>query len=312
MSKYKIILNPTSGRGTAEEAVPDLDRFLREHNMDFDLVLTERPEHAIELAKQAALDGFDVVVVAGGDGTANEVINGLMLAKQAGADGVAMGVIAIGRGNDFAFGVKVPPGLDEGCRVLVEDFRTSMDVGLVTGGLYPDGRYFGNGVGIGFDAVVGFEALKMTRLHGFFSYIVAAIKTIFLYYQAPLVRIEFDGQTMDKYTLMVSIMNGRRMGGGFMMAPESAIDDGLLDLCIAEQVSKARIFALIPRFMAGTQASQPSIQTGRTRNIVITALEGSLPAHADGETLCTEGEQLSVEILPRQIEIICQKSDSNT
>jgi len=112
MSKYKIILNPTSGRGTAR-------------NIRFDLVLTERPEHAIELAKQAALDGFDVVVVAGGDGTANEVINGLMLAKQAGADGVAMGVIAIGRGNDVAFGVNVPPGLEEGCRVLVEDFRTS-------------------------------------------------------------------------------------------------------------------------------------------------------------------------------------------
>lgn len=307
MTQYKIIVNPTAGRGTAGDAVPDLERFLREHNMEFDLVLTERPEHAVELAKQAALDGFDVVVVAGGDGTANEVINGLMLAKKAGAEGVAMGVIAIGRGNDFAFGVNVPPGLEEGCRVLVEDFRTSMDVGLVMGGLYPEGRYFGNGVGIGFDAVVGFEALKMTRLHGFLSYIVAAIKTIFLYYQAPLVRIEFDGQTMDKYTLMVSIMNGRRMGGGFMMAPEADIDDGLLDLCIAEQVSKARIFALIPRFMAGTQASQPSIQTGRTRSIVVTALEGSLPAHADGETLCTEGQQLKMEILPRQIEIICQK-----
>ena len=311
MTKYKIIVNPTSGRGTAAEAVPDLDRFLREHNMDFDLVLTERPEHAEELAEQAALDGFDVVVVAGGDGTANEVLNGLMLAKQAGADGVALGMIAIGRGNDFAFGVNVPQGLEEGCRVLLDDFRSSMDVGLVTGGLYPEGRYFGNGVGIGFDAVVGFEALKMTRLQGFLSYIVAAVKTIFLYYKAPLVRIEFDGKTEEKYALMVSIMNGRRMGGGFMMAPESGIDDGLLDLCIAEQVSKARIFALIPRFMAGTQASQPSIQTGRTRSIVVTALEGSLPAHADGETLCTEGEQLSVEILPRQIEIICQKADSN-
>ncbi|MES0340459.1 MAG: diacylglycerol kinase family protein [Anaerolineales bacterium] len=307
MTKYKIIVNPTSGRGTAAEAVPDLDRFLREHNMDFDLVLTERPEHAVELAEQAALDGFDVVVVAGGDGTANEVLNGLMLAKQAGADGVALGMIAIGRGNDFAFGVNVPQGLEEGCRVLLDDFRSSMDVGLVTGGLYPEGRYFGNGVGIGFDAVVGFEALKMTRLQGFLSYIVAAVKTIFLYYKAPLVRIEFDGKTEEKYALMVSIMNGRRMGGGFMMAPESGIDDGLLDLCIAEQVSKARIFALIPRFMAGTQASQPSIQTGRTRSIVVTALEGSLPAHADGETLCTEGEQLNVEILPRQIEIICQK-----
>ncbi|MCK5634684.1 MAG: diacylglycerol kinase family lipid kinase [Anaerolineales bacterium] len=309
MTKYKIIVNPTSGRGTAADAIPLLDQFMREHGLEFDRVLTEKPEHAVELAKQAALDGFDVVVVAGGDGTANEVINGLMLAKQAGADGIALGVIAIGRGNDFAFGVNVPQGLEEGCRVLLEDFRTSMDVGLVKGGLYPEGRYFGNGVGIGFDAVVGFEALKMTRLHGFLSYIVAAIKTIFLYYQAPLVRIEFNGQTMEKYALMVSIMNGRRMGGGFMMAPEAGIDDGLLDLCIAEQVSRPKIFALIPRFMQGTQAAQPSIQTGRTNSILVTALEGSLPAHADGETLCTEGQQLHMEILPRQIEIICPKQD---
>ena len=307
MTKYKIIVNPTSGRGTAAEAVPDLDRFLREHNMDFDLVLTERPEHAVELAEQAALDGFDVVVVAGGDGTANEVLNGLMLAKQAGADGVAMGVIAIGRGNDFAFGVNVPQGLEDGLRVLLEDNRTRMDVGFVKGGQYPEGRYFGNGVGIGFDAVVGFVALEMTRLQGILSYIVAAIKTIFLYYQAPLVRIEYDGKVEDKYALMVSIMNGRRMGGAFMMAPQAEIDDGIFDLCIAEQVSRPRIFALILRFMQGTQASQPSIKTGRTGSIVVTALEGSLPAHADGETLCTEGEQLNVEILPRQIEIIRQK-----
>ena len=133
MTKYKIILNPTSGRGTAADAVPVLDRIMRERDLEFDLVLTERPEHAVDLAKQAALDGFDVVVVAGGDGTANEVINGLMLAKQAGADGVAMGVIAIGRGNDFAYGVNISPGLEEGCRVLLEDYRASMDVGRVKG-----------------------------------------------------------------------------------------------------------------------------------------------------------------------------------
>ena len=309
MTRYKIIVNPTAGRGTAEAAIPQLEGMLRENGLDFDMVRTERPEHAVELARQAALNGFDVVVVAGGDGTANEVINGLMLAKKDGAEGVALGVIAIGRGNDFAYGVNVPPGLEDGLRVLLADNRTSMDVGFVKGGLYPDGRYFGNGVGIGFDAVVGFVALEMTRLQGFLSYIVAAIKTIFLYYKAPLVRIEYDGKAEEKYALMVSIMNGRRMGGGFMMAPEAAIDDGQLDLCIAEQVSKAKIFALIPRFMAGTQASQPSIKTGRTGSIVVTALEGSLPAHADGETLCTEGQQLNVEILPNQIQVICQPQD---
>ncbi len=80
------------------------------------------------------------------------------------------------------------------------------------GGLFPEGRFFGNGVGVGFDAVVGFEAMKMKRLIGFLSYVVAAWKTIFLYCWAPLVRIEYDEHTLEIPALMVSIMNGRRMG----------------------------------------------------------------------------------------------------
>jgi diacylglycerol kinase family enzyme len=229
-----------------------------------------------------------------------------MKAKQAGTGPSAvMGVVSIGRGNDFAFGVQVPPGLLAGCETLAKGQRRMIDVGHVVGGLYPEGRFFGNGVGIGFDAVVGFEALKMKRLHGFASYIVAALKTIFLYYRAPLVRIEFDGQTITMPALMVSIMNGRRMGGGFMMAPQAKTDDGRFDVCIARQVSRPRIFALIPRFMQGTQASHPAITTVRTRQIKVTALEGVLPAHADGETLCTEGKELSLELLPAQIEMIC-------
>ncbi len=310
MNRYRIIVNPTSGRGAGDRAVSPIKQMLQSHGLDFDVVRTERPWHAAELAEQAALSGYDVVVAVGGDGTANEVLNGLMLAKQAGAEGdVVMGVLSVGRGNDFAFGVGVPRDLAAGCRVLAQGHRRTIDVGRVVGGLYPQGRYFGNGVGIGFDAVVGFEALKMTRLHGFVSYIVAALKTIFLYFQAPLVRIEYNGQTITQPSLMVSIMNGRRLGGGFMMAPQAKLDDGLFDLCIADQVSRARIFTLIPRFMNGTQATQSSIKTGRAQRVVVTALEGVLPAHVDGETLCTEGRQLVVESLPRQVELICEPQE---
>ena len=81
--KYKIIVNPTSGRGNGGRIIPDLERHFHTQGVDFDLVQTERPLHAIELAQQAAQDGFDVVVGVGGDGTANEVINGLVQAKQA-------------------------------------------------------------------------------------------------------------------------------------------------------------------------------------------------------------------------------------
>ncbi len=304
MSRYKIIVNPTSGRGAGGRAVTTIEQLLREHRLDFDIVLTERPWHAAELTQQAAARGFDVVVAVGGDGTANEVLNGLMLAKRAGIANVAMGALSVGRGNDFAFGVDVPRDLAEGCRVLAQDRRRVIDVGLATGGLYPAGRYFGNGVGIGFDAVVGFVAVKMKRLSGFPSYIVAALKTIFLYYRAPLVKIEYNGETITQRALMVSTMNGRRLGGGFKMAPRGKSDDGLFDLTIARQVSRAKILALIPKFLQGTQATDPAVKIAQARRVVVTALDGVLPAHIDGETLCVEAKQLTLELVPRQIEIV--------
>jgi diacylglycerol kinase (ATP) len=109
---------------------------------------------------------------------------------------------------------------------------------------------------------------------------------------------------------MVSIMNGRRMGGGFYMAPEGKTDDGLFDLCIAREVSRARIFGIIPHFLKGTQATQEPISMGQARHVVVSAVEGVLPAHADGETMCTEGQRLEMELLPSQIEIICQSPET--
>ena len=303
MIRHKIIVNPVSGRGAGERSIPLIEQALRGHGLNFDLVRTEQPGHAIELARQACADGYEVVVAAGGDGTANEVLNGLMLAKASG-QAAALGVLCVGRGNDFAFGAGVPVGIDEGCRALAQGHRRTIDVGHVAGGLYPQGRYFGNGVGIGFDAVVGFVAAKMKRLTGFASYVVAALETMFLYYRAPQVRIEYDDQTLTLSSLMVSVMNGRRMGGGFMMGPQAQPDDGLFDVCIAEQVSRARILMLIPKFMSGTQGAQPSVRMLRSRRVVVTALQGTLPAHADGETLCTEGHALTLQVLPRQIDVI--------
>jgi diacylglycerol kinase (ATP) len=310
MKNHMIIVNPISGRGTGELSIPYITKTLEQNKIPYTLVKTEKPMHAVALAREAAEKDVEVVVSVGGDGTANEVLNGLMEARQKGHTRTTMGIIGVGRGNDLAYGMGIPHGVEEGCRILIEGYSHPMDVGLVTGGFFPQGRYFGNGVGIGFDAVVGFVALKMKHLKGFLSYIVAAIKTIFLYFKAPLLKITYDGNTITQSCLMVSIMNGRRMGGGFMMAPDSIPDDGKLDLCIAKQVSRAGIFLLIPRFLKGTQSSHKAILTGRTDAIVVEALEGSLPAHADGETLCTEGQSLSIRILPGQIPMVCPKPET--
>jgi len=310
--RYRIIANPVAGSGSGRRAIPRIQRLLTEWGLDFDLVRTEYPGHATELARQSAIAGYDVVVAAGGDGTSNEVINGLMEAKEAGRSSVVMGVLGVGRGSDFANAVAIPADLESACRTLVEDRRRMIDLGKVVGGKYPQGRYFGNCVGVGFDAIGTIEAAKLPRLGGFLSYLVAVLKTIFLYYNAPLVTIEYDGQTLTQPCLMVSVMNGRRLGGGFIMAPDAEPDDGLFDLCIAHAVSRVRVFTLIPHFFRGTQASQEPIKTGRAARISIIAVGGSLPAQTDGEILCVDGQRLDIEILPRQMEVVCGSPGGNS
>jgi len=305
MTKYKIIVNPVSGRGGGKKSIPLIKQFLQKYHLDFEIVCTERPLHALELAKEAVVQGYNVVVAAGGDGTANEVLNGLMIAKETGLGESALGLLSVGRGNDMAYGMNVPADLENACEVLAQGYFKHTDIGRITGGDYPEGRYFGNGVGIGFDAVVGFEAAKLTHLSGFACYLVAALKTMAFYYTAPTTHIEYNGSAFTQPSLIISVMNGRRLGGGFFMAPESITDDGKFDLCIGKQVSRLRILPLILRFTKGTQASHPAIKVGRTQRITITALTGSLPAHADGETICFAGKQLHLEIVPKAIKVIC-------
>jgi YegS/Rv2252/BmrU family lipid kinase len=307
MSRYLVIVNPTSGRGYAGRSIHLIETELKKYNLDYKLVLTERPWHAAKLAEQGARDGYEAVVVASGDGTANETLNGLMRAKIAGFNKTAMGQIAVGTGNDFAYGMGIPAGVEVGCRILAENYRRRTDVGLLKGGDYPDGRYFGNGVGIGFDAATGFVAAKIRWMRGLLLYLIAAIETIFIYYKAPNIRLRYDDNEIMQPSLMISIMNGRRMGGGFFFAPQGDPADGWFDLCIAASAAKLRIFQLIPYFMKGTQATQKEVKMGRARKVLVTAIEGALPIHCDGETVCYEGKELTIELIPSQIEFITQE-----
>jgi diacylglycerol kinase (ATP) len=303
--QYIFIVNPIAGRGAGNLAVPEIDRLSKSANLDYEIICTEYPGHAIDLVQKAIIRGVKNVISVGGDGTSNEVLNGLMQAWNQGHRDTTMGIIGVGRGNDFAFGFGIPPGIQAGFDIIQRNQARFVDIGFVKGGDYPQGRYFGNGVGIGFDAVVGFEAAKLTHLHGFINYVVAALKTIFLYFHAPTLRIEYDNQILNQAALMVSIMNGRRMGGGFMMAPSALIDDGLLNLCIAGQLSRLGILKLIPKFMNGTQAAHPQVKTGNATKIQVFAIEGVLPAHADGETICVAGKELVIELIKQPIKIIC-------
>ncbi|MCL4270039.1 MAG: diacylglycerol kinase family lipid kinase [Anaerolineales bacterium] len=303
--RYYVIVNPTSGRGLGEKSIPQIESFLKAHGVHFTLVQTERVWHAAELAEKAAYEGYDVVVCASGDGTVNEAINGLMRAKKAGHNSVAFTVLGIGTGNDFAGGTGIPTNLDDGLKALLGNKRKKIDVGFVKGGDYPDGRYFGNGIGVGFDAAVGNEAIKVRWARGLPAYLIGVIKTVFLYYNPAHVEIILDDEeTIQQTSLMISVMNGKRMGGGFQMAPESLPDDGHFDLCIAETASKGRILQMIPHFIKGTQAVLPEIQMKRAKKVTIKSLDVTFPAHADGEFICLDGSHLTLELLPKELEII--------
>ncbi len=307
MTRYKVIANPNAGHGKGAKAIPEIERLLKEHGLDFDLVRTERVGHGIQLARQAALDGYDVVVAAGGDGTVNEVLNGLMEARPASPQRPALGVLCAGRGNDFAPALAIPEALPAGCQVLKDDHRRTIDIGRVTGGKVPQGRLFINTVGIGFDAVATIEVAKLPTWGGFFSFLIAILRTIFLFYKGPNLRMDYDGQSLTTPTLLLSVMNGKRLGDGFWMAPEARPDDGLFDVVVGRQVSRMRILTLIPHFMKGTQNTQPEVTTVRAARLAITALDGTIPAHCDGEIISIDGTRLEVELLPRQIEVVCPK-----
>jgi YegS/Rv2252/BmrU family lipid kinase len=302
--RYRVIANPAARSGGAARRIGDVERELKARGLSYDLVRTEGPGHATRLAEQAAVDGYDVIVAAGGDGTANEVLSGLIAARRDGRR-AALGILGIGRGNDFGRAVGVPSDVTVAARILAEDRRRMIDVGAVTGDAFRGTRYFGNCVGVGFDAMGTIQANKLPRLGGFLAYFVAVLRTILLYYNAPLTRLEFGDQVLTQPCILVSVMNGHRLGGGFLMAPEAEPDDGLFDLCFGGQIGRARMLALVPHFVRGTQATQPEVKTARAARVTISAVDGSLPAQADGEILCVEGKRLEIEILPRHLEVVC-------
>jgi len=303
--KYLVVLNPSAAKGAALKNQTKIEKLLEEYLSDYSLIVSAKPGDPTILAQEAAEKDYDVVVAVGGDGTSNEIINGLMASKLEGKRIPKLAVIPAGRGNDFAASMGIPAELEDAVKAIATGKTRTIDVGQVFGGNYPQGKFFGNGIGIGFDTIVGFEAAKLPAfLAGMPGYLIAALKTIFLYFKAPTLRVKLDNETFEQQCLIVSVMNGWRMGTSFKMTPLSKPDDGLFSLMIVDQISRIGAIKLMAKIMAGTQEGHPFVKMPLTSSIEITALKGSLPVHADGETICEKGDCLSAKIFTKQIDLI--------
>jgi diacylglycerol kinase (ATP) len=304
--RHKVIVNPVAGEGLGRRVAPKIERLLSEQGLDFDLVMSNWAGETVELARQAMLDGYDTVVAAGGDGTYHEAINGMMAASDSEVVGT-LGVLPVGSGCDFAYMVGVSSNLEEACGQLARRETRVVDIGRVT----VDGkaRYFDNTVGIGFDGVVTAERRKFKYLRGMALYLPVVLKTVFVSFQAPRSVIEYEdegGDTcmLDKTVLMATTCIGRREGGGFFVAPDAENDNGLLDVCLADNIPRLQILGLIPHFMKGTHVDKSSVTMLRSPRVTVVS-QDSLIAHADGEMLCTDGHRIECEVLPQRVRVVC-------
>jgi len=308
--RYKVIVNPRAGRELGARSIPKIEALLTERGLDYDLVSTNWAGEAIELARQAVLDGYDTVVAAGGDGTYQEVINGMLAAGRdvSGDENTVgnLGILPIGSGCDMSWMVGVPPDLEEACALLARHQTKVVDVGWIT--IDGESRYFDNTVGIGFEGVVTVEARKIKYLRGLALYLPAVLKSILVSLQPARSVIEYeeDGETrrLESAFLMVDVCIGGRAGGAFMVAPNAANDDGLLDICLVEDISRTRMLALVPRFLKGTHVGQHDVTILRTKRIAVIS-QDSLSAHADGELVCTDARRIECEIRPQKVRVVC-------
>jgi diacylglycerol kinase (ATP) len=298
----KLIVNPNANLGRAWHAAADLRPVVDEFG-GADWAGTVYPTHAIDLARQAAEDGYSTVIAAGGDGTIHEVINGLM---QVPADKrPRLGVVPLGSGNDFSHAVGMDRRPEAALRQVLTGTPHRVDLGTLSD---DTGRceYWGNAVGLGFDTTVTLRSRKFTLFSGFPIFLLSVIQTILLNHDAPMLKVKSDLETWEDAMLLLVFCNGGREGGGFFVSPEAHPDDGIFQYTGIRKVSRLMMFRLLPEVMKGTHARFKQVRMGKFHTLELQA-DGPLYIHTDGEIFSGFGmdvRHLKIEMFPSALEIL--------
>ncbi len=291
MTTYKLIANPQACRGEAVKVIHRAAGLFKKRGLEFDLEYTKRPGEGGELASRAVASGdFDVIVAVGGDGTINEIIQGMAFSSK------PLGIIPAGSGNDFTKAVGIPRRLDQALDVLAAGRTRTIDLGCI------NKRYFANGVGIGFDAAVNRASLDIHFLQGgFLLYFWAFLSTITRYH-APHVTITVGDEVFDQRLFLVTVGNGTTFGGGFKLTPHAQLDDGQLDVTMLQPVALPTLFWHLPKVFLGTIERARCTLMRRTKRLVVKSPD-ALPMHVDGE-FYGGGKAFQIEIVPRALTVI--------
>lgn len=298
MSDYTIIGNPKAGQGHGAKVLEYVAKEFSVRGIPHTVLTTERPVHAIELARRA---DSGIVVAVGGDGTINEVANGLLGGNK------TMGVIPAGSGNDFIKSVRIPKKPALALEVLLQGRARTIDAGNVTTsrpGVSGSGsaRSFVNGVGIGFDAAVAARTREIKYLTGVPLYLLAVFQTLGKF-KAPEFRMMIDGEERVSKNLLIAIGNGRCAGGGFFLTPDAVVDDGLLDVCLIDSVNTATIVRLLPLVLIAKHRNAQQVKFLQCKTLAFESKDEFF-VHADGEIVGRNVSAVSIEIRPGALKVI--------
>ncbi len=282
--KILIIVNPMSGRGKAAKNISKLESLLEKKEVDYKMVQTSSPGDAKTIASERRKD-FDIVSVFGGDGTMNEVLNGLV------GGNTPMSIIPIGTGNDFARSANLPMKMEPALDNILKGKPISYDIGL-----FNNERYFINVIGIGFDAFANIQSRKIKRLRGTMVYVVAVFKTLRQWTSVKM-KIQMDDKEIEDLSYLTCIANGWSVGGGLSLAPDANLNDGFFDICHVSDISSIKIVRHFSRLMNGKINDFSEVSLHRSKKIKITSND-YLPMHLDGEIIEGENKEFDIEIIP--------------
>jgi diacylglycerol kinase (ATP) len=301
--RARLILNPAAAGGRARRLRGAIVRELRGAGYDIDVHETEATGHAADLAREAARDDAELVLVAGGDGTVHEVANGLLDARSEGAVTRTLAVIPAGSGNDFAKMLYPKPTLKAAFAALRAPAARLFDVGHVTwtGG----SEYFINAMGTGVDVEVVRQIERLPRLPGVVGYLVGAVRALLGFRAIPM-RITTPAGVRDGRLMIVAVGIGECMGGGFYAFPGARPDDGRFDVCMVEEMGLARVARVLPRVMRGRHTGMRGVHMSLTDSMTIEMPEhGSLFFQLDGELREPAGiSRLDIALVPAALRVV--------
>lgn len=278
MMRGFVVINPEAGGGRTRRLWPSLRDRLSRLGFDFDFAETTGPGTASNLAKRAVEEGWRLVVAVGGDGTVNEVVNGLTDAT--GRARASLGAVLTGRGRDTCRNIGLPVNPEEAAQRIVAGEEVTLDLGAAE---WEDGRrrYFLNAAGAGLDGAVA-ERTQRGSNRGRFSYPLALLQALLVHRPGPA-KVCLDGQPLwSGPTTAAVVANGRYYGGGMKIAPAADTADGRLDLIVLRNAGRLELLCWLPAVYRGKHLRNPKVTVHRGHTISVEATP-PLPVHLDGE-----------------------------